>query len=179
MSSPLFSGSTPQQARVLVQFKTRFSNRPVFSDLILNPQATRDELIAAIAVNIPAPFLPQPWPVYPSSDDASLKANAIIKMKYVVGISTAYPQLHAAMLKDVLAHSYPQMLSLDTLPQSLIDAEVRLQDDGQITSSFSIPVDSIMPAALLPTQDKPRPTYMFAMIVLALQTFLESQAKRS
>jgi hypothetical protein len=112
------AANMPSEQVTMVRYRTRFHKDIIYSQLNTNPDKSFADLSAAVAINEPARFLPQPWPPILITDESTLTIVALIKMKDIVNIGLGLPAAHSALLTDFISRKFPKRLSIVSIRAS-------------------------------------------------------------
>ena len=160
--------------QVICRFRTRFHGEIVSSDLAVNPSATSEQLIYAATSRIPERDLPLPWPPLQGIDEASLRTIALIKMKYMIGARSSFKHFHGGAVNTMIDEQFPERAKISRTQTKTVSVEVQLNEDGQVTKTFTVPGEGAFPVSLLVDPKTGRHEYINAMIVMSIQRFLEA-----
>jgi len=163
------------ELKVAVRFEMRFHREILAADFSFNPALGFEEIGQAVAENVPAPVLPQPWPPSEACDQASQTMLALTKMKHGVAFRTVLPELDMAALSNLLREWYPQVWEMDAGALKAFDAHVSLAMDGNVRSGFTVPEEGDFPYPLWPPQHREKIPFIVPMLVFGMQRMLEEK----
>ncbi len=167
-----------ESKQIAFRFRTRFHYEIVFSRLTSNPDISHDLLIAAVDVNKLPRLLPTPWPPEPESAPSVVERNALVKMKYIVGRASDLSSLSALSIKTRLEKRSPDIQRIDRSNPFIIEAEVLLRQDGQVTYRIQFPEQMAASGKLLNEHSGDGNDYVHDMIMLAIQKEYEQRNGR-
>jgi hypothetical protein len=163
------SESTGDQT-VMVRYRIRFHREIIYSHLSTNPSMSQEEIAAAVAINRPADFLPQPWPPLSLDDRKSILSVSLIKMKAVVNVGLRLPEAPSALLTKVISGRFPNLASIPSTSSAIMTCETCITQDGAGTSSFGFSDHPLFKGESHSTLRN----YVKAMLILGMQQYLES-----
>src|SRR5260370_18864033 len=83
---------------IAAHYKTRFHREVIFTSLAFNPELAVATVKDAVEANVPAKFLPKPWPPVSADDVKTLKTLTLTKMKHTVCIRTDLELPHTLVI---------------------------------------------------------------------------------
>ena len=115
--------------------------------MVAMPSNSLETVRAAVAAQVPKPFLPDPRPPYPVSDFLDSKRLGALKMKLSIGI-TGVEKLSSSELLTLIDTRFPERASADPRTSLIISEEVLLHADGNVTQGTQVPDKGTFRSAL-------------------------------
>jgi hypothetical protein len=159
---------------IAAHYKTRFHREVIFSTLAFNPELDLATIRNAVEANLPAKFLPQPWPPVSTDDVSTLKVLTLSKMKYTVCVGTGLGGHHAVILHSIVADKYPMLWDLTASELKMFEADVFLGVDGQVTYNFRTPEAGQFPYSLGLQGDENLMSFIVPMLAHGMASMVEA-----
>jgi hypothetical protein len=159
---------------IAAHYKTRFHREVIFTSLAFNPELAMATVKDAVEANVPAKFLPQPWPPVSTDDVKTLKALTLTKMKHTVCVGTDLGRHHAVILGRIVAGQYPRLWDLNASELKMFEADVFLGVDGQVTYNFKTPDSGQFPYSLSVQGEQNLMSFIVPMLAHGMAGMLEA-----
>jgi len=157
----------PESQTVMARFRTRFHKQVIFSRFSTNPRKSLEEVIASVAIDEPAGFLPFPWPENAITNGREMTKAALIKMRTIVNVGLRMTAASTTAMTSLINERYPEWTLVTAAPGNLCSCEVCVLQNGQVVYSIQNQLDRDVPKSLRPREGAWK-GFVEAMIILEL-----------